>query len=221
EALVRWNSPENGYLPPDSFIPILEQTGYAGKLDFYVYNETFKYLQQLKKEGCPLVPVSLNISRLNHEPFSFVRDFKTLLQKYPLLTPDYIELELEERFAGANDEILKEMTILLQNEGFAVEMDDFGSGESSLNMLSEIPVDVIKFDKRFLRQAESSKESLIILTSMMKMVKELGKTTICEGVETEEQVNILKKIDCDMAQGYFYAKPLLPEDFKKFLLEHI
>jgi len=99
-------------------------------------------------------------------------------------------------------------------------MDDFGTGESSLNMLSEIPVDIVKFDRAFLRKAETSQESRIILGSLIAMMKKLGKTVLCEGVETSEQIGILKSMECDLVQGYYYSKPLKKDDFHAFLKEN-
>jgi EAL domain-containing protein (putative c-di-GMP-specific phosphodiesterase class I)/GGDEF domain-containing protein len=220
EALVRWKSPENGMLQPDLFIPVFEKNGYAANLDFYVYHAVFEYLQQLINTDIPLIPVSLNISRLQQDAETFVTKFTKMLSAYTI-APEYIELEIVERAAGADLESLKEMTLRLQQSGFTVDMDDFGSGESSLNMLSEIPVDVVKFDRQFLKQAGTSNDSLIILSEMLKMVRELGKKTVCEGVETKEQVHILQNLGCDLAQGFYYSKPLLPEDFKDYLLCHL
>ena len=109
----------------------------------------------------------------------------------------------------------------LREYGITFSMDDFGSGESSLNMLSEIPVDVIKFDQRFLRQAQTSKDSLIILSETMNMVRKLGKLTVCEGVETEDQVEMLRSMDCDLVQGFFYSKPLSKDAFTGYVARNI
>jgi len=220
EALVRWNSPENGLVSPEVFIPVLEKNGYAVKMDFYVYQSVFEYLQHSLDDGRPVVPVSLNISRLHTSAEKFVTDFMMLYSKYNI-PPQYIELEIVERSAGSNDNILKEITDMLHRHGFLVAMDDFGAGESSLNMLSEIPVDEIKFDQRFLKKAESSPDSATILREMMKMAQMLGKVTVCEGVETEAQLVLLKDIGCDLAQGFYYSKALMLDDFKEYLMEHM
>ena len=220
EALVRWKSKDYGIVRPDIFIPVFEKNGYVSKLDFYVYQCVFEYLDEQKKAGKPLVPISVNVSRLHHDPAHFVNNFVSKFSEYSL-DPSLVELEIVERFAGMSNERLVRMTELLRQAGFKVNMDDFGSGESSLNMLSEIPVDVIKFDQRFLRQAEKSKDSMIILTQMVSMVRELCKTSVCEGVETKEQVEILKRIKCDLAQGYFYSKPLMVDDFTAYVASHI
>ncbi len=220
EALVRWQTKDNGILSPDQFIPILEKNGYVTKVDFFVYKTVFEYIKKWLSEGLPVVPVSLNISRLSHDSTTFVTEFNNLFNQYEIPS-NLVELEIEERFAGANDAVIKDMANDLHNSGYLVNMDDFGSGESSLNMLSEIPVDVIKFDQRFLHYAEVSESSKIILVSMVKMIKDLGKKTICEGVETEAQVEILRSVGCDTAQGYYYSRPITPEKFKDYLLKHL
>ncbi len=218
EALVRWKS-KDGLIPPDRFIPVLEKNGLVGKLDNYVYETVFKYMNRLMMENVPLVPISLNISRLNYNLKAFIENLNSLVAKYGI-PKRYIELEIEERFAGANDDFIKDFIERLHREDFKVSMDDFGSGSSSLNMLSEIPVDIIKFDQRFLHHAEYSQASRIVLTSMIKMVRDLGKLTVCEGVETAKHVELLKSVGCNMAQGYYYSKPLNERDFKYYILTH-
>ena len=218
EALVRWKT-ESGLIPPDLFIPVLEKNGLVGKLDQYVYKCVFRYLSQLQEEGLNLVPVSMNISRLNYNTKLFINNLNTLI--YSCNIPKkYIELEIEERFAGANDDFIKDFVESLHKEDFKVSMDDFGAGSSSLNMLSEIPVDIVKFDQRFLHYAEISKSSRIILKSTIQMVKDLGMVTVCEGIETKEQADFLRSVGCSIAQGYYYSKPLDEEDFKAFLINH-
>ena len=219
EALVRWKS--NGVvISPNDFIPVLEQNGYASKLDFYVYEKVFAYIRELKNKEFPLVPISLNISRLDYNPAGFVSKLDDLVKSYNI-PKNLVELEIEERFVGADEEILKEMIYMLKAAGFKVSMDDFGSGLSSLNMLSEIPVDIVKIDQAFLRKASFNKDSRIILTSTVKMLKEMGRETVCEGVETKEQVDLLKEIKCDIAQGYYYSKPLEYSYFIDYLVKHI
>ncbi|MBQ1794202.1 MAG: EAL domain-containing protein, partial [Treponema sp.] len=220
EALVRWNSSLHGFVNPSVFIPVFEQNGYVTRLDFFVYQKVFEYQQEQIQQGRPVVPISVNVSRLHQNPEKFVSAFTSKFNQYSL-TPDCVELELVERFAGASDKILIQLTELLRGAGFKVNMDDFGSGESSLNMLSEIPVDVIKFDQRFLRQAQTSKDSLIILSETMNMVRKLGKLTVCEGVETEGQVEMLRSMDCDLVQGFFYSKPLSKDAFTGYVARNI
>ncbi len=220
EALVRWNSSVHGFVSPSLFIPLFEQNGYVSRLDFFVYQKVFEYQREQLSQGRPVVPISMNVSRLHQNPAKFVSTFTSKFNQYSL-SPDCVELEIVERFAGASDKMLIQLTELLREAGFKVNMDDFGSGESSLNMLSEIPVDVIKFDQRFLRQAQTSRDSHIILSQTMNMVRKLGKVTVCEGVETEDQVEMLRKMDCDLVQGFFYSKPLSKDAFTGYVARHI
>ncbi len=219
EALVRWKKSDNTYVPPDTFIPVLEKNGLVGKLDMYVYENVFAYLKQLKRNSIPAVPISMNLSRLNYSAMDLLYKLSNLHNKYGI-PKELVELEIEERFAGAGDDFIRDLAHRLHSSGYIVSMDDFGSGQSSLNMLSEVPVDVVKFDQGFLRRAEYSQESRIILGHMVKMVKELGKTALCEGVETANHVKLLREMGCDIAQGFYYSRPLEAEAFKEFLIKH-
>lgn len=219
EALIRWRSENGSMIPPNLFIPVLERNGMVGVLDQYVYTNVFKFLNRLQKENLPLVKISMNISRLNHNALDFVSDLDALQIQYQI-DKKYIELEIEERFAGAGDDYIRDLIHRLHASGYQVSMDDFGSGQSSLNMLSEMPVDIVKFDQRFLHQAEFSKDSRIVLDYMIRMVNELGKVSLCEGVETEAHVRFLQKCGCNLAQGFYYSKPIDEESFKKFLVEY-
>ena len=223
EALVRWQSPELGFMPPNSFIPLFERNNFVIKLDFYVYEEVFKFLRRCLDNGEPAVPVSVNMSRNHDKPDRFVHDFSNLLKKYDI-PPNLVEVELLER-SSVDKNILREVTLMLQKEGFKVAMDDFGSGESSLNMLSTIPVNVLKFDRSFLFASDAKEGKLDarsenFIETLIELGKNLKKETIFEGVETEEQRNFLRKIKCDQVQGYFYSKPLKEEEFMEFLKKH-
>lgn len=220
EALVRWKTKNNALIPPDIFIPVLERNGLVGVLDQYVYRKVFTFLRELDKENIPRVPISMNISRLSHNSLEFITELDTLQIQYQV-DKKYIELEIEERFAGAGDDYVKDLIHRLHSSGYVVSMDDFGSGQSSLNMLCEMPVDVVKFDQRFLHQAEGSRDARVVLAYMIKMVNELGKVSLCEGVETKRQVKILQNIGCKVAQGYYYSRPIDEETFKKFIVEHV
>ncbi|MBQ9206931.1 MAG: GGDEF domain-containing protein [Treponema sp.] len=223
EALVRWQSPELGFMPPNSFIPLFERNNFVVKLDFYVYEQVFKFLRKCMDEGEPVVPVSVNMSRNHDKPERFVHDFTALLKKYDV-PPALVEVELLER-SSMDKNILREVTLMLQKEGFKVAMDDFGSGESSLNMLSTIPVNVLKFDRSFLfasdaKEGKLDETSENFIETLVDLGKNLKKETIFEGVETQEQRDFLRKIKCDQVQGYFYSKPLREEEFMEFLKKH-
>lgn len=225
EALVRWNSsdPELGLLSPAKFIPLFEKNGFIEELDFIVYEKVFKFLRNQIDIGNNVVPISINMSRNHTKPEkinNFISRFITTFNRYNL-SPDLVEVEILEQ-SVANDKIILQKVIdALHNKGFSIAMDDFGSGESSLNMLSSIPIDVVKFDQNFLRNNSSLEESSDFITSLVDLGKKLNKKTVFEGVETKEQRDFLRSINCDVVQGYFYSKPLSESDFIQFVKEHI
>ena len=219
EALVRWNSPELGFLTPDKFIPLFESNGFIKKLDFAVYEMVFKFLRSQLDKKMPVVPISINMSRSHVNTQTFMKEFLKRIEKYDI-PKNLIEIEILERSVANEKPILQEITKELHKHGFTVAMDDFGNGESSLTMLNSVPIDVLKFDQNFLKNNADSEKTEQFITSLMKMAQQLQKKTVFEGVETEEQRDFLKSINCDSVQGYFYSKPLMEEDFLKFLKEH-
>ncbi|MCR4735813.1 MAG: GGDEF domain-containing phosphodiesterase [Treponema sp.] len=223
EALVRWNNPEMGIMNPDQFIPLFEKNGFIKKLDFYVYEQVFKFIQKQIDSGGNIVPISVNMSRNHDKPEKFLHDFMQMFNKYSI-PKNLIEIEILER-SVMNNNTLREFTDLLHKEGFTVAMDDFGSGESSLNMLTKIPVDVLKFDRTFLSSSTTENGNLDpssadFIKILVDLSKNLKKHTIFEGVETQGQRDFLKSINCDQVQGYFYSKPLFEQEFINFLSTH-
>lgn len=219
EALVRWDSPEMGFLSPDDFIPVFERNGFIKELDFEVYEMAFRLLRRLLDEGHKVVPISLNMSRCHTDPEAFLSEFMRRFNKYNL-PHNLIEIEILERTVANERPILQEVTDGFQHLGFSVAMDDFGSGESSLNMLGTISVDTLKFDQNFLRNNKDSEKLRTFITSLVQMAQKLQKKTVFEGVETESQRDFLRSIKCDSVQGYFYSKPLKEADFVAFLEAH-
>lgn len=220
EALARWQSAELGYLTPDKFIPIFENNGFIKKLDFAVYEMVFKFIRKQLDENQPVVTISLNMSRVHVDASEFIEKFMTLFNKYNIPSK-LIEIEILERSGSTEKPILLEITEELHKRGFVVAMDDFGSGESSLNMLNSVPIDVLKFDQNFLRNTTNEKENEAFIASLVKMAQQMHKKTVFEGVETEEQRDFLRSINCDCVQGYFYSKPLSEADFVKFMKSHL
>jgi EAL domain-containing protein (putative c-di-GMP-specific phosphodiesterase class I)/GGDEF domain-containing protein len=223
EALVRWNSPKLGLMTPDKFIPLFEKNGFITKLDYYVYEEVFKFLQNRLAKNLPIVPISVNMSRNHNKPDKFIHDFMEIFTKYSI-PPSLIQIEILERSVMDNT-TLQDITEKLHKEGFSVAMDDFGSGESSLNMLTKIPVDVLKFDREFLnastdKEGRIDKKSEKFIHILIDLSKNLEKQTVFEGVETQAQRDFLRSINCDQAQGYFYSKPLAEQDFVQFIKLH-
>ncbi len=223
EALVRWNSPKLGLMTPDKFIPLFEKNGFITKLDYYVYEEVFKFIQKRLIKELPIVPISVNMSRNHNKPEKFMHDFMEIFTKYSI-PPKLIQIEILERSVMDNSS-LSDITEKLHKEGFSVAMDDFGSGESSLNMLAKIPVDVLKFDREFLnastdKEGRIDKKSEKFIHILIDLSKNLEKQTVFEGVETQAQRDFLRSIECDQAQGFFYSKPLSEQDFIEFIKLH-
>ena len=217
EALIRWKKQDGTLIFPNDFIPVFEKNKSITLLDYYVYDEVCKYLRRRMDEGKRIVRVSVNVSRVHlysiNELVSYVR---SLLVKYEI-PPQYLEFELTETvFTDKVDD-----TILLMNKlrdiGVKVSMDDFGSGYSSLNVLTKLPLDVLKLDKDFLDDFDNDPDEKIIIPSVIDMAKKLNLRVVCEGVETKEQVGFLREVGCDYAQGYFYSKPITQEQFDEFL----
>lgn len=222
EALVRWNSsnPSIGYLTPADFMSIFEQNGFIIQLDFAVYEMVFKFLRRQLDLGNPVVPISVNMSRNHSNPDKFVNEFISKFEKYDL-PPSLIEVEILERAAEESMFNLVAVTEKLHAYGFSVAMDDFGSGQSSLSMLDEVPIDVLKFDQNFLRNSKNCEEHDKMINILINLGKQLNKKTLFEGVETQEQRDMLKELNCDQVQGYFYSKPLDEADFVDFVKEHL
>ncbi len=218
EALVRWNRPKKGVLSPDSFIPLFEKNGFVRSLDKYMFERVCILLNNWKTVNNYLTPIaiSVNFSRIHLSDDMLAQDLLVIAKRYGI-DPKMLEIEITETAVFDNMGMLIEVMKELKEVGFTISIDDFGSGYSSLNILKDVPADVIKMDKGFLDQTTDNERGKMILTSLIKMTKELGLCTVAEGVETLEQVNFLKAAGCDIAQGYYYAKPMRIEEFEDLL----
>lgn len=224
EALVRWKTSSGKFYTPDRFIPLFEKNGFITKLDYYVYDAVFQLIEKRLKNKEPIVPISLNMSRNHNKPEKFMHEFLEIFNKYDI-PPEYIQIEIIER-SVMDSSTLQEITNRLHQAGFTVAMDDFGSGESSLNMLTKVPVDVLKFDRDFLNSSMNEngrldEKSAKFIQSLLDLSRNLEKQTVFEGVETEEQRDFLRAAECDQAQGYFYSRPLSENDFIEFIKDRI
>lgn len=215
EALVRWQHPERGMIPPDAFIPVFEEDGFVLQLDEFVWEETCKAMRTWLDKGYEVVPISVNVSRLHIFDTELVPKLLALVEKYDLPTR-LLELELTESAFLNNVDELYELMNKLKDAGFTLSMDDFGSGYSSLNMLKDAPFDVVKFDREFLNESVNSEKGKTILDSMITMVNRLSIRVLVEGVETKEQTKILLEAGCHIAQGYYYSRPIKIEEFEEF-----
>lgn len=216
EALVRWKRPDGRFIYPDEFIPLIERSGQIVDVDYYVYREVFRFLAERLKEGKKVVPISLNVSRMHLNRTDFITYVESLLEEFQIPC-SLIEFELTESIYLDNTEAALELIKGLHNLGIKVSMDDFGSGYSSLNLLSKLPIDIIKLDKVFLKEGEMQESDRIIISCVVDMAKKLHITSLCEGVETQEQSDYLKKVGCQMQQGFFFSRPVPREDFESIM----
>ena len=219
EALTRWIHPTKGFIAPDKFIPVFERNGFITELDFFVWDTTCQCLRKWLDMGWPVVPVSVNVSRVDIYRPDICDIFAGLLQKYKL-PPELLELEITETAYTQNAEQLIETVLELKKLGFRLSMDDFGSGYSSLNMLNEVPVDVLKMDMALLKNLDEKNKSSNIINFVVSMAKWLNLSVISEGVETLEQVRFLCSVGCYHGQGYLFSKPLPIADFEDKILTH-
>ena len=217
EALVRWKKGEN-MISPGEFIPIFEKNYFIIKLDEYVYERVCENIQEIKKEFKDIPKISVNISKESLLDNKFLEKYEKIMKKYDII-PKEIELEITERTTVNNDIDIRNMLNETKEKGFSIAIDDFGTGYSSLNMLEMMPIDTLKIDKSFIDRINIKEEKTNFIEIIMFITKKLKLKTVAEGVETIEQVNYLKKWNCDLIQGYVYQKPLRFEEFKKYIKE--
>ena len=215
EALVRWIHPKKGFMPPSEFISVFENNGFITNLDKFVWEKTCKFLSEWKKQGKPYVPVSVNVSRRDIAKMDLTAYFRGLIHKYGLI-PEDLHLEITETAYTDDPEQMIEEVTKLRDAGFVIEMDDFGSGYSSLNMLARLPIDILKLDMKFMQSNQLGNQRKI-LNFIVGMAEWMDLSVIAEGVETEEQLKMLQEIGCNYVQGYYFAKPM-PEDEYRALL---
>ncbi|MFA6947996.1 MAG: EAL domain-containing protein, partial [Eubacteriales bacterium] len=218
EALVRWLHPTKGLIPPGDFIPVYESNGFIAKLDYYVWDVTCALLRRWLDRRLKPSPISVNISRVSLYNPQLVRMITDLVKKYEL-SPSLLRLEITESAYMSNPELMEETLRRLRAAGFTLLIDDFGSGYSSLNTLKNIEVDILKIDMKFLEVSENGERGEIILASVIRMAHWLGMTVVTEGVETNRQRDFLEGIGCDIAQGYFYSKPIPAIDYEKLYVD--
>lgn len=216
EALVRWKHKDKGMISPGLFVPVFERNGFITEVDFCVYEQVLKVLKKRLVHNLPVATVSMNVSRCHLSDPNFIPRLEELIAKYDV-PKEHIEMEITESIFSEGDSSANELVYELKKRGFSVSMDDFGSGYSSLNLLRVMPIDTLKIDKVFIEDIETSKRSLSIIEEIIAMAKRINVKTICEGIETEGQRDILKNAGCDMAQGYYYSKPLSEQDFEDLL----
>ena len=216
EALVRWFHPTLGMISPGKFIPLFEEDGLIAQLDEYIWKNTAATISDWKKRLGISVPVSVNLSRAEMYDPKLVETFEKITSEAGITSKDiYLEIT-ESAYVRDSDQIVDRVTELREH-GFFIEMDDFGSGYSSLNMISELPIDALKLDMMFIRNAFDKINDTRMISIVIDIADYLGVPVIAEGVETEEQYLALKKLGCTIIQGYYFSKPLPAGEFEKFL----
>lgn len=212
EALVRWKREDGSMMFPNEFIPVFEQNEFIIKLDFYIYAKVCEYLRKRIDSGESIIPISVNVSRVHLRCNDFVKRIIQLVDLYQI--PHHLlEFEITESIFLENAKSARIAMMRLKNAGFIVSMDDFGAGYSSLNLLKNLDFDILKLDKEFLAQGGIQKKDEIVITSIISMAKKMKITVLCEGVETKEQAEFLESLECDLVQGYYFGRPMNPEQF--------
>ena len=220
EALVRWCHPEWGMQSPAVFIPLFERNGFITKLDQYVWEKVCQLMQQWDKEGLEPVNISINVSRADVYNVNLVDTLLDLVKRYNI-APKRLHLEITESVYTESPEDIIQNVTRLREKGFVVEMDDFGSGYSSLNMLNRMPMDILKLDMQFIRTEMEMPESRRTLRYIIGLAHWLNLSVVAEGVETKEQLEHLRNLGCDYIQGYYLAKPMDPADFEELFRQQI
>lgn len=216
EALARWQHPTKGLVPPSLFIPVFEKNGFIAKLDYYIWEEVCKLLQLWIRQGLDPAPISVNISRVNLYNPNTAQIINNLVQKYAI-PPKLLQLELTESAYMVNPQMMEYFTKELHKMGFTVLMDDFGKGYSSLSILKNIQVDILKIDMQFFEDTQVHGRGENIIASVIRMAKWLNIPTVAEGVEKAEQVDFLRSVGCDYVQGYYFACPMPVDIYQKLV----
>ena len=216
EVLSRWIKPDGTMVSPGVFIPVFEKNGYITELDRFVWKTSFETVSKWIKEGLDTVPVSINISRISLLDDEIISYIEKLTKYYPA-AKDFVQFEItESAYVGNSDEVFGRVA-KIQSMGYKINMDDFGSGYSSLNLLKDAPIDIVKLDMGFLRGEDNKDRGKIIISSVVNMTRELGFDIIAEGVETKDQADLLTSMGCSLIQGFYYSRPIPEADFAKLM----
>ncbi|MBO5536949.1 MAG: EAL domain-containing protein [Clostridia bacterium] len=220
EALIRWQHPDLGMISPGDFIPLFEGNGLICMVDNYVWKEAARQISRWKEKYGFSMPVSVNLSRADVFTAGLVEKLTELIKANGLEFGD-LKLEVTESAYTDNAHRVLEVVSHLRQMGFEIEMDDFGSGYSSLNMLSDMPIDVLKMDMKFVRNIENSETDFRLVELILDIAKYLNLTVVAEGVETKGQLELLQNAGCNIVQGYYFSRPLSPEEFEKLIQREI
>ena len=216
EALVRWEQPGKGLISPGAFIPLFEKNGFISMLDRYVWDEVCRLQRERLDLGLKTVPISVNVSRVEFYNPALCEDIWNIVKKYDIPT-ELIKIEITESAYSDNPEQVQAAVKRLHEYGFIVLMDDFGSGYSSLNILKDLPIDVLKIDMKFMNDFEKSQKAAVILEAVIRMAKWMKLQVVSEGIETRKEWDYLKSVECDLVQGFYFYKPMPEEAFMDLL----
>ena len=220
EALIRWIHPELGFIRPDLFIPLFEENGLVQKLDRYVWKEAAEQIKKWRDKYGITKPVSVNVSRVDISDPDMTDYICKIVNENDISSHDYL-LEITESAYTDNSQQIIDIVNNLRDKGFRIEMDDFGSGYSSLNMLTTLPIDALKLDKGFINNIAHGNKEMRMVELILEIADFLKVPVIAEGVETREQLELLKIAKCDVIQGYYFSKPLPPEEFNALIEKDI
>lgn len=212
--LTRWIKPDGTVVYPDQFIPILESTGRIVELDLYIFDQVAQFLQRNAQAGHRLLPIAVNASAVLAREDAPTQEYSEILEKHNI-SARMLEIELTETAVVSEYDRVKRLLSSFQSDGMQTSLDDFGAGSSLLNNIVDIPVNTIKLDKLFLTRCSSNARGTDFLREVVHLVKRLGYNVICEGIETEEQVQLLRSLDCDGAQGFWFSKAIPAEEFER------
>ena len=207
EALVRWQGKNGAVIPPDQFIPVFESKFMIDRLDQYVFEEVCRFLHGRLEAGERVLPVSVNVSRLQFYDTDFIKKYVEIRERYQV-PPELLEIEFTESIAADNSELLVWIVNQLRSKGFSCSIDDFGKGYSSLSLLKVLPIDVLKIDRFFFTDSDDPQRDMSVVQGVVELVHKFGIRTVAEGVESPEQVKCLKEIGCDYIQGYVFYRPM-------------
>ena len=216
EALVRWNHPEYGLMTPAQFVPIFENNGFIANMDEHIWNKTCELVEKWKHQGIHVPPISINVSRRELLDDDFLDVVSNAFDKYDVNPSDF-HMEITESVYIETPEMIMDIVEKVRNMGVKIELDDFGSGFSSLSLFSRIPIDIVKIDREFVRDIDNQAD---IIESIIMLSHRMDCQTIAEGVEEPRQLQVLRELECDYVQGYYYSKPLPDDEFLEYIKNH-
>lgn len=213
EALVRWNHHKNGLIFPDKFINIFEKNGFIVNLDLYMLNQVCLFIKESQLNNIPVVPIAVNMSKLNFKMPEFKNNILSVIKKYNI-DPNFIEIEITEGLMIEDKEKIIQIINEFKKENLKISIDDFGTGYSSLSVLQKLPVDILKIDREFFNNFKKDKKGALIIKNIINLAKDLKLKVVAEGVETKEELEFLKELGCEIIQGYYFSKPITLNQFK-------